>query len=106
MSGQNSGGFIQNQDFCSAHKGFENFHFLFHAHRDIHYFRVWINPQIISVGILFGDLDSFFVVYKQTRLGRRHAQNDVLGDCQAGHQHKVLMDHADAKRDGFVGRSD
>ena len=32
------------------------------------------------------------------------AEHDVLGDGQRVHQHEVLMDHADAVRDGVARR--
>ncbi len=91
---QNGSRLVQNQYLCTAHQCFQYFHLLLHADRNISYFRVRVNLQVILLGIFLRNLYRFFVIQKQRFLLWFHAKHHVFRNRQVRHKHKMLVYHA------------
>ena len=98
---QRGGRLVEDQDVSAAVERLEDLDALLHADRDVLDFRVGVDGQAVALG----DLHNIFPGGCHVQLdapGRFGAQDDVLGDRKGLHQHKVLVDHADACINGIA----
>ena len=103
LGGEHGGGLVQDQDLGAPDQGLQNLHLLLHAHRDVHDLGVGVHFQIKLFAEFLGEGDGLVEIHEELALPGLHAQDHVLRHRQAGHQHEVLMDHADPMGDGHGG---
>ena len=99
---QHGGRLIHDQYLCAAIEHLEDFYPLLLAHRKLPHLgaRVHLHPKALAQ---LGDPGVVFLqAQEETRLFQ--AKQHILGDRLRRHQHKVLVDHADAGLDGIAWR--
>ena len=82
----------------------ENLDTLRLADRQIGDESLWRAPRVPSLRLSVSTSRSARAVSSCSPRGELAAEHDVLGDGERGHEHEVLMHHADAGVDGVGGR--
>ena len=99
LGGQHSGGFIQDQNIRAAVQHLDDLHGLLLGHGHVVDLHVRVNVEAVFVADVLDLLTG--VVQIQLAL---QAQDDVLRGGEEVHQLEVLVDHADTKVKGILGR--
>ena len=103
LGGEHGGGLVQDQDLGAPDQSLQYFHLLLHAHGDVHDLGVGVHFQIKLFAVFLGEGDGLREIHEELPLPGFHAQDHILRHRQAGHQHEVLMDHADPVGNGHGG---
>jgi hypothetical protein len=94
---------VQDQDLGIAIERLEDLHALLPADRQGAHLGIGIDLEAEAMAELDDALGCFLAIQEE-RVGHRLlAEDDVLGDGQHGHEHEVLVDHADATGDRIRG---
>ena len=103
LRGQHRRRLVKDQHVCAAMQGLQNLHALLKTHADFRHSVVGIDLQAVFLHQLLGDGNGLFEVIEELVPTGLVAQHDVLRHGKGGHQHKVLMHHADAAGNGAAG---
>ncbi len=103
LRGQNGGGLVENQDVGLAVQQLDDFHALLHAHGQILNVAVRVHSQAVLVGN-FADAGRGPLAVQETAVFCRFfTQHHIFGHRKHGHEHEMLVDHADSAGDGVAG---
>ena len=97
---------VENQDLGVTVERLEDLCALLHPDREVLDDRLGIDVEAVSPRGLAQLLVRAGVIEHGPRADRLEAEHDVLGDGEDGHEHEVLMDHADAVLDGMLRLED
>ena len=96
LGGQDRGGLVENQQLNVPVEGLEDFDPLLLAHRKVLHASVGIDMEAVSFGKLTNALAGG-VRGELTPLGGLVAEDDVFPDRKGRNQHKMLMNHPNAR---------
>ena len=99
LRGECAGRFVQNQDFGPAVQRLQDLHPLLQAHRQVAHHRVRRHFERIVLRELRQHPTRALLPGDEQRSVLR-PENQVLDHGEGVHQHEVLVDHADARRNG------
>ncbi len=102
LRGKDCGWLIEDDQPCAAVQRFHDLHPLLFANGKLPYVGARIHLEAVCAR-QFPDAARHFIEIQQRLTRRTQPKSYILGDGQGGHQHKMLMDHADPDADG-IGR--
>jgi hypothetical protein len=102
--GEHRGRLIEDQHGGVPDQGLDDLDPLLDADRQILDQRVRVDREPVALGQLAHVTAGLAPVEQAGRPGFLHAEGDVLRDREHGHEHEVLVHHADAGRDGVLRR--
>ena len=103
LGGEHGAGLIQDKDIGIAVEQLDNFDPLLDADRQIFDISIRVNFQIVLVGNL-ADLSAAALRSSTPPTSDIFfAQHDIFGDGKDGHQHKMLVHHANPGGNGIAG---
>ena len=101
---EDGGGFVEDEDFGTPVEGLEDLDLLAHGHRHVGHPGPGRHPQVVPgrQGLALGD-GGFEVEEPGPGPPGFVAQDEVLGQGEAVHQHEVLVNHSDTGRHCVAG---
>ena len=105
LGGQDSGGFVENQNLVVPVEHLEDLHPLLHADGDVLHLGIQIHLHPVTFGEVLHLFPGGLSLQKAQLCGLR-AQNDIVQHSEYIDQLEMLMDHPDPQRRRIIGAVD
>ena len=100
--GQHGGGLVEDEDLVVSVEHLEDLCALLHTDSDILYFGIEVDLEAVFLR-QFSHFPASFILLQDAVFGGLSAEDDVVENGEALHEHEMLVDHSDSQSISVVG---